>query len=464
MFNISRRSVVTALASVGIVASVVFGVPTAMTHPRVAPPPNLYLSPLGSDSGACTQGAPCASFARAYSVAKAGQVVEVADGYYRNCSKPIAGSKSDFVTFRAASGATPWATCPLTLRADHVRFQKLKLAGIYLFGQTQYITLDNVQVTCRDQAPFKLYGPTELAPNSPGPVSSTGYYCDAFVKGTPKHFRMIGGSIGPTLADGCVGADDNSIGYSAPEWVADDLVFDGVTVHSARFRGKAPAGCNTPDVAHTELFYFTAVSNVTIKNSRFYNGGSSADIFITDQNQGIVSHDIVIENNLFDRSVNMPINVSNVAGLKVAYNTFPFGGPGWIAAGTNVAIVGNLGAHNLCPAPPGVATFSHNVWFFDKLSGGSADACGPTDVTVNSNGSNIFARMAPYGDFHLRPGSPALGRGDPKNFPRRDRAGTCRPQGKLPDAGALERVAPQKPKRTNSGTVKNIVASGCPNP
>lgn len=414
---------------------------------RPVPVPQLYLSPKGSDSGRCTKGSPCASFARAFAVAKAGELVEVADGYYGNCSKPLTGAKADFVTFRAARGASPWTTCPLTLlRAEHVRFVNLKLDGIYLYS-TQYVTLDHVNVTCRDEKPFTLYGPTQVASFSPGPVSPSGYYCSAFVKGTPKHFKMIGGSIGPTLADGCVGSDASDIGFSAPEWIADDLLFDGVTVHTARFRGKAPAGCGEPDPAHTELFYFTAVRNVTIRNSRFYDGGSSADIFITDQNQGVRSQNIRIENNIFDRSVNMPINVSYVQGLRIAYNTFPFGGPGWIAAGTNVSIIGNLGEHNLCPAPPGVATYSHNVWFLDNSTGGSADRCGSTDVALNSNGSNIFVKMAPRGNFQLRKGSPAVGRGDPNDYPLRDRTGTCRPQGKQPDAGAFEQHPVRKSKK-----------------
>ena len=430
--------------------------PIAARHLGAPGVPDLYLAPTGSDAGRCTEARPCRSFSRAFALARGGQVVQVANGFYGDCRNPLAGAKTDFVTFRAAKGASPWTTCPLTLEsADHVRFTNLKLDGLYIYGESQYITLDHVNVTCRDQAPFKLYGPTELASDSPGPVSSSGYYCDAFVKGTPKHFRMVGGSIGPTLADDCVGADDNSIGYSAPQWIAEDLVFDHVVVHSARFRGKA--GCNTTDVAHTELFYFTAVKDVTIKNSYFYDGGSSADIFITDQDQGITSQNIRIENNIFDRSVNMPINVSNVHGLRIAYNTFPFGGPGWIAAGSNVTIVGNLASHNLCPAPDGVASYSHNVWFLDSTSS-SADRCGPTDVTLRSSGANIFVRMAPHGDFRLRAGSPAIGRGDPKSFPPGDRAGTCRPQGKLPDAGAFERPAP-KPKSKSKSKAGNV--SGC---
>ena len=208
------------------------------------------MAPGGSDSGHCTHARPCQTFARAFSVARAGQTVEVQSGLYGNCSRPISGKKSDFVTFRGATNAAPpWTTCPLTLQAEHIRFVNLKLDGIYLYGQTQYVTLDHVRVTCRDEPPFRLYGPTQLAPDSPGPTTSNGYYCDAFLKGTPKHFRMIGGSIGPTLADGCVGAEDNSIGYSAPDWTAEDLVFDGVTFHGARFRGISRPGCTMPDIA-----------------------------------------------------------------------------------------------------------------------------------------------------------------------------------------------------------------------
>ncbi len=448
MFTNRRRIFVLVAVASTLVSVAVLAASAATKHTQVTAPADLYLAPGGSDSGRCTRKTPCATFARAFSVARPGQVVDVEDGFYGDCSKPISGKKSDFVTFRAAKGAVPWTTCPLTLQsAEHIRFVNLRLDGIYLYGQSQYITLSGVRVTCRDRPPFRLYGPTELAPDSPGPVTSNDRYCDAFVKGTPKHFRMIGGSVGPTLADACVGADDNSIGYSAPDWIADDLVFDGVTFHGARFRGTAPPGCTMPDIAHTELLYLTAVRNVTIKNSYFYDGGSSADIFITDQNQGVLSRNILIQNNVFGRSLNVPIDVSNVQDLKISYNTFPFGGPGWIAAGNNVSIVGNLASHNLCPAPPGIAAYSHNVWFLDDPTGGSADRCGPTDIALKSNGDNIFVRMALHGDFHLRAGSPALGRGDPASFPARDRAGTCRPQGKLPDAGAFEReVVKQKSK------------------
>jgi hypothetical protein len=76
-------------------------------------------------------------------------------------------------------------------------------------------------------------------------------------------------------------------------------------------------------------------------------------------------------------------------------------------------------------------------------------------VALRSSGANIFVRMAPHGDFRLRAGSPAIGRGDPASFPAGDRAGTCRPQGKLPDAGAFERPAPKPKSKAHS-------LNGCP--
>ena len=47
-----------------------------------ATPPSLYVSAQGSDGAPCTQARPCLSFDRAYRIAAAGQVVEVAGGTY----------------------------------------------------------------------------------------------------------------------------------------------------------------------------------------------------------------------------------------------------------------------------------------------------------------------------------------------------------------------------------------------
>src|SRR5262245_19946975 len=46
------------------------------------PSANLFVATNGSDAAKCTRGAPCLTFARAYAVAKAGDVVEIASGDY----------------------------------------------------------------------------------------------------------------------------------------------------------------------------------------------------------------------------------------------------------------------------------------------------------------------------------------------------------------------------------------------
>ena len=72
---------------------------------NVPPPPpgsaNVYLSPSGSDSAACTQASPCQSMARGYAVATAGQVVQLAAGTYPRQEVP-SGTKA--VTFRGGPG------------------------------------------------------------------------------------------------------------------------------------------------------------------------------------------------------------------------------------------------------------------------------------------------------------------------------------------------------------------------
>ena len=61
----------------------------------------LSVSPAGSDAAACTDAAPCKSLGRAYAVAAAGDVVQVANGTYPSQTVP-SGSKA--VTFRGGPG------------------------------------------------------------------------------------------------------------------------------------------------------------------------------------------------------------------------------------------------------------------------------------------------------------------------------------------------------------------------
>ena len=62
------------------------------------------------------------------------------------------------MVFVAAKGATPTTTCELRVNAQHLAFNGVDLAGIRVGGSSRWITLRNVDVTCEDRAPFRLYG------------------------------------------------------------------------------------------------------------------------------------------------------------------------------------------------------------------------------------------------------------------------------------------------------------------
>src|SRR5690348_15681846 len=73
--NLVSRSLARVVAlSIAIVA--------ALSIPAAAQAATFRVATNGSDSAACTSAAPCATFQRAYQVAKAGDTVEVAGGTY----------------------------------------------------------------------------------------------------------------------------------------------------------------------------------------------------------------------------------------------------------------------------------------------------------------------------------------------------------------------------------------------
>ena len=208
----------------------------------------LFVSPRGSESSRCTSAAPCASFSRAFELAAPGQAIEVADGYY-DC-RQINGTKADTVVFVAAKGATPTTTCELRVNAQHLAFNGVDLAGIRVGGSSRWITLRNVDVTCEDRAPFRLYGSK----------------CSAglFIAGPASDFAMYGGSVGPTWdsdVDGSPGNSQIGIPYGGGPAESKNLLFDGVRFHDNRI---APG-------AHSECLMVGGGNGLIFRNMRFDN-------------------------------------------------------------------------------------------------------------------------------------------------------------------------------------------------
>jgi chitodextrinase len=369
---------------------------------------DFYVSPSGSDSGSCTQVAPCKTFARAFTVAPAGSVVQAADGYY-GCPS-ISGSKSSDVTFRAAPGALPWTTCEQNISAQHIAFENMNFAGFRMGESGRYITLRNVNIACEDQAPFTLYGGL----------------CSAGLFGAPSDFSFLGGSVGPTYDNDVYHTPGNSqlgIPYGGGPYGSTNIVLDGVRFHDNR---KA-AG------AHTECLMVGGGTNFTIRNSKFENC-NIYDIYFTWWNFVTpaypVASNILLENNWFEnptevaQAVRFGDYMGSFNNITVRNNS----STGDLSIGdspkSNVQFVGNVADKASYACTSGVV-YSHNVWTGAK--------CGATDKTAPSG----FVNAATF-DYHLATGSAAINAGDPANYSATDIDGQARPLGGIPDAGADE--------------------------
>jgi hypothetical protein len=368
----------------------------------------LFLTANGSDGGPCTRAAPCKTLSHGFDAAKPGQAVELADGFY-DC-KSIRGDKSDDVTFVAAEGSTPSTTCELAVSASHVAFRGIQLDGLRLGAQANFVTLRQTNITCKDQAPFRLYD---------GKCSA-----GLFIQAPASNFTMTGGSVGPTMDNDAAHTPGNSqigIAYGGGATPSRNLYFDGVRFHDNRI---APG-------AHSECLMVGGGDGITIRNSRF-DHCSIFDIYFTWWNfvspAYPVARNILLENNWFSEptpsayAVRFGDYMTQFENITVRYNsaTAP------ITIGdnpkTNVHFIGNVAPLDSCT--PGVE-YQFNVW--DRAR------CDPTDRRA----PNGFVDASAF-DLRLRPDAAAVNHGDPKDFPARDIFGRRRPLGNAPDAGAVE--------------------------
>jgi parallel beta helix pectate lyase-like protein len=389
---------------------VVAGAPGSVARHTQSELPVLHVALGGSDRGACTKAAPCASFDRAYRVAKPGQVVEIAGGSYpgQMLTYDPAKTSSEKVLLRPAQGASVTVEyfqsgTNFADGAGHFELRDVNTGYDIVVKRSEDVTLRNIDTACMT-------------------VTSV------------KRFSMYRGDVGP-CTDGVFNL--NQCGGCVP---ADGVLFDGVRFHDFLISNPEP---------HSECLQISGtgaeVNNLTIRNSTFQNC-TDFDILVDSTSTGIL-----IENNFFDSpfpgdrdttacTPNCPrdgnsIRVENrtpVSNVTIQYNT-ALGGisvdddpPGSPA---NVVVRGNIAAKNQCQRGQ---TFAHNVW--------SSIACSSSDRQT------VIASMFVDGDptdgsmnLRLLRGSRALGAGDPKVHPATDIDGRLRPVHLAPDAGAAQR-------------------------
>lgn len=354
---------------------------------RAPRPADLYLAPAGSDDGPCTPAVPCRTLERAWELAAAGQVVELASGSYPAAVlRPVARSSSERVVFRPAAGASPVIQGRLAVYGSHVEVRSLRAGAWYLRAPADDIVLRDVDV-------------------------------DTFAIVSATNVSIMGGDVGPhENGDPLIGQ------YQGP--TPTGIVIDGVRFHDF---------VKTDPAAHTECLQFTAGIDVTIRNSRFER--CSDHTILVKPDQGPIRN-FLIENNWFGRTLRgyytlrlapVPgrvcenVLVRNNSALQEMYSD---------CEARNVRLVANIQ-----PIMRGYACSTSTrrgaVWDWNVY--GDGVPCGPNDIVAPLG----FRDPASF-DLHLVPGAPAIGRGDPSSVPDSDVDGDPRPLGRA-DAGADER-------------------------
>ena len=367
--------------------------------PPASPPSgsaSVYVSSGGSDSAGCSVSAPCRSFDRAYRVARAGEVVEVAAGSYgsQSIGKDAAKTSAADVLFRPAAGATVTLSS-LSISGSHVEVRDMRLTTDGSVGSSPIDTRD---VTLRNLTGRSL-----------------------FLRADDT--RVIGGSYGGFNACDAGAPEDGVKLWNDSSRGADGIVLDGVTIHDVR-----RTGCSI----HSDCIQIYSGTNHTIKNSTLVNCPTSGIIARpSDSSQKL--ENITIENNYFgavldgSEAINIGTAPDRCSGMVIRYNTVvnesssfdcltASGGPGSLVEGNIISV----GAGN-------DATFRNNVFRTGSaLVGSSAVQCNPT------------YRNSAAGDWRLASTDTcARGRGNPTSHPTTDAEGQPRPQGTI-DAGADE--------------------------
>ena len=364
---------------------------TVSASTSTCPPPGTadrYVAPGGSDSGQCTQAAPCGSFARAYAVASAGDVVEVAGGSYGGQTidqTPKANGPA--VVFQPANGASVTLSSVNIVRASYLELRNFTVtSSTYNRQGAQWITYRGVKMR------------------------------QFFIRGS-DHVSYIDSEVGPNTSDD--GMNWISEPYQSTD-PATDILLDGMRIHDFK---KWNSG------AHVDCIGIDNVDGLVIRNSRIWNCEHFSIIFGNDLTSGSAVRNALIENNFLDccYSGYYSIGFGGVRGnVVVRFNSMTLG-MGWLN-GTDLVPNGMITLDSNVIATNNSANCSRGTWRYNVVASGSS--CGGTLAATGF--------LTPPQDLHLKSGAAALGVGNPTSYPATDIDGDSRQAGVRPDAGADE--------------------------
>jgi chitodextrinase len=351
-----------------------------------------FVATGGSDSGSCTQSAPCKTFGRAYKVAQPGQVVEVAGGTYpqQTIAADTTKTSASNVVFKPAAGATVVVECNMVGTVGNGSISGGSCIDVY----ASHLTFDGgASKAFRSQTysvnGFSYQGRVDTERGS-SDVSFLNMDVGAFALGGPSS-RIANNDIGPSVDPLNVMIVEEANGAV----IENNLIHDFVIQNGGHF----------------ECMYWQGPDNVILRNNEF----RSCAVYGLHAKEGTHNNELV-ENNVFWN----PRGLTTQADVQFTAVAYP-------CSSVNV----------------------RNNTFTDGL----VDDCSPTTVSGNifrkatSSGSGWKNNLtgvadsgfvnAGAGDFHLSATSSAIHAGDPGNFPAVDKEGKTRTS--PPDAGAFAR-------------------------
>jgi hypothetical protein len=380
-------------------ARVGLGVPALVLGLAFASPAGatVYLSPSGNDGAACTAAAPCRSMDRGFRAAPAGTDVEMAGGSYG--SQTLAGepAKGANVTFHPAAGATVTLGYLSIEGTSNVEVQSVNTNGWGITRGSAHVVLRNVRATDVTSG-------------------AAAYFSGA------DDVQIIGGEI--ARVDPEDGIHMNN-GYGTNS----NITIDGLFEHDLTR--------NRDSSSHDDCLQAGDVTNLTIRNSRFFNCGTQG-IFLNPYNGGVTKN-VTLENNWFGKAqlgYNI-VYVGEAQGVSMRNNSFTgsmYVDPDASSGVTMVDNILDLDAYTCQSTAAASDVFDFNM---------STNGCsGAKHHTVNAKLMSQFVNAAPGDatgfDLHLKAGAAAIDKGSPTDSAATDIDGQRRPIGGAPDAGADE--------------------------
>lgn len=325
-----------------------------------AAPNNLYVATTGSDANAGTRGAPFKTISKAATAAKAGYVVHVADGTYReNVITNSSGTASSYITFISDNrwGAKIVAPGGGNSAAWHNRGDFVAIVGFDISGG----------------------GAVGINHSGSGDIARQ------------NHVHHI-----PAAA--CSGYGGAGIGFDQYNLKSGGIA-DANLVHDI-----GPLGTNCFRVQGV----YTSIPNVTISNNVIYKVVGYA---VTN---GHCSYNVkVLNNTMFNNGG--PVEGGGVVMTGNTKCTLASNGN---VVANNIVYDSVIGLHEEGVTTADVTIYTNNLVYGNKINWGAMRMPHSNDVRADPAFVTYFRDGG--GDYRVRPGSPAIGKGSAAYAPAHD--------------------------------------------